>query len=158
MRHVAPLLAAALLGACTTPGLPDQAKHPRAYERATGGQFVCDDHPERCGQPWSVEDYWADGQPAPASARYETKAGRAIGRVCGPEGPARNPDPPTPVVAGPSCHRDGWNGQRYTDFCEGRKRYPAADDPWVLAFQRLRGETLKNAQISVSDNRINGCD
>lgn len=43
-------------------------------EAVTDGQFVCDDHPERCGeQPWSCGDYVAEGEKPPIGCRYEPR-------------------------------------------------------------------------------------
>jgi hypothetical protein len=47
MKQLLMIVALALAG-CATSGLPDPATNPAAYSRATGGQFDCDDHPERC--------------------------------------------------------------------------------------------------------------
>lgn len=52
---------------------------------------------------------------------------------------------------------EAWNGKRYVDFCKGRKSFPRANDPWVIHFMQ-HGMSRANAQIIVSDNRINDCD
>lgn len=91
------LLALALAGS----PLPDPVKHPRAYERYTHGEFVCDDHPWRsrgCG----------------LSPR-ERRLARIAERICGPDGAVDYDPTPAHPQGWPHCNRNGWNGHRYVD-------------------------------------------
>lgn len=99
-------------------------------------------------------------------ARDGTTAGGPAGQgdralvqlVCGPEGPARNPDPPTPAVMGPSCHRSGWDAEhgRYRAFCEGDRTNPSPADPWLWPY-RERGDSLVEAQLALALDRNSRC-
>lgn len=110
---------------------PDPLKNYMAYERATNGQFKCDDRPTSCedadpGVPWSCEDHLAEREP-PLVGCISEITNRA------------------------------WDGYNYQPFCNGSWARPRITDPWVIN-QRRRGFSLDEAQIFVSINRTNGCD
>lgn len=87
-------------------------------------------------------------QDFPLCRRFVTETAR----ICGPDGANDWDD-----RYGPSCERYGWNGRRYVDFCEGSKAHPGRHDPWLAVYLHA-GEAVKDAQIELSDDRINSCD
>lgn len=125
-RHIA-LLLASMAGGCAH----QQAETPQAEKTAElcytdeQGNWIGTCPPDP-GQPWSCEDYDAEGQRRPRGCVSEAR-------------------------------HEAWDGKRYRPFCEGRRKHPGRNDPWVLYFI-AKGNSVEDARIVVSDNRINGCD
>lgn len=73
-------------------------------------------------------------------------------RACGPNGSVSADE------NGIVCDTDGWDWRKgqYVAFCDGKKAFPSRHDPWLRSYMRL-GESLKNAQIGLSDDRTNSC-